>query len=321
MKNMETSKEKNYIGIDIGGMSVKGMAVTDGGKTLAEHVVTTEGEGGDALADAVIGLTDRLIALSGLELSDFVGVGIGCPGVIDSENGVVVFAGNLALKNYPLVKAVERGVRLPVKITNDANAAALGEVKFGAGKSYGDAVLITLGTGVGGGVIINGKLFEGFKSAGAELGHMVIAEGGRQCTCGRRGCFEAYASATALMRSAAEAMKSDRSSAMWGKYTPETVTGRTAFEYADRDASAKRVVGEYVRYLACGIANIVNIFRPRAVILGGGVCAQGERLLKPVREIVEKEVFGGTEYADLEIAAATLGNKAGAFGAASLFMA
>lgn len=301
-------------------MSVKGLAVNADGSVLSESSVKTDLKDGDALAECVAELVNRLISLSGLGVRAFEGVGVGCPGVIDSRNGTVVFAGNLRLKNFPLAKAAEALTGMPVRMTNDANAAALGEVRFGAGKAYGDAVMITLGTGVGGGVIIDGRLFEGYKSAGAELGHMVICEGGRQCTCGRRGCFEAYSSATALMKSTAEAMKNDKNSAMWGKYTPETVTGKTAFEFAATDAAAKAVADEYVRYLACGLTNVINVFRPRAIILGGGVSEQGERLLKPVREIIEKEIFGGNGYAPVEVVKATLGNKAGAYGAASLFM-
>ncbi len=301
-------------------MSVKGLAVNADGSVLSESSVKTDLKDGDALAECVAELVNRLISLSGLGVRAFGGVGIGCPGVIDSRNGTVVFAGNLRLKNFPLAKAAEALTGMPVRMTNDANAAALGEVRFGAGKAYDNAVMITLGTGVGGGVIIDGRLFEGYKSAGAELGHMVICEGGRQCTCGRRGCFEAYSSATALMKSTAEAMKKDKNSAMWGKYTPETVTGKTAFEFADTDAAAKAVTDEYVRYLACGLTNVINVFRPRAIILGGGVSEQGERLLKPVREIIEKEIFGGNGYAPVEVVKATLGNKAGAYGAASLFM-
>lgn len=301
-------------------MSVKGLAVNADGSVLSESSVKTDLKDGDALAECVAELVNRLISLSGRGVRAFGGVGIGCPGVIDSRNGTVVFAGNLRLKNFPLAKAAEALTGMPVRMTNDANAAALGEVRFGAGKAYDNAVMITLGTGVGGGVIIDGRLFEGYKSAGAELGHMVICEGGRQCTCGRRGCFEAYSSATALMKSTAEAMKKDKNSAMWGKYTPETVTGKTAFEFADTDAAAKAVTDEYVRYLACGLTNVINVFRPRAIILGGGVSEQGERLLKPVREIIEKEIFGGNGYAPVEVVKATLGNKAGAYGAASLFM-
>lgn len=313
--------KKYFIGIDIGGMSVKGVAVDKDGKILCEGTAPTgDKDGGNSLAENVCELVQRLISDSGHAATEFEGVGVGCPGVIDSKNGVVVFAGNLSLKNFPLVERVQKSVKLPVKITNDANAAALGEAKFGAGKMCDNAVLITLGTGVGGGVIIDGKLFEGYKSAGTELGHIVIQEGGNPCTCGRKGCFETYASATALINSTARAMRENKDSAMWNTYTPETVTGKTAFEYMDCDKTAKKVVEEYVRYLASGLTSIANIFRPQIIMLGGGVCNQGERLIAPVREIVKKEIFGGTDYADIEIVKATLGNLAGSLGAASLIM-
>ncbi|MGN1061424.1 MAG: ROK family protein [Candidatus Coproplasma sp.] len=318
---MNELNNKFYIGIDIGGMSLKGVEVDGDGKIICEDTAPTgEKDGGKSLAENVCELVNALIAKSGHGAIECAGVGIGCPGVIDSKNGTVVFAGNLSLKNFPLVAEVQKAVNLPVKITNDANAAALGEAKFGAGKAYDNAVFITLGTGVGGGVIIGGKLFEGYKSAGAELGHMVIVEGGRACTCGRKGCFEAYASATALIKSTVQAMEEDKNSAMWKSYTPETVTGKTAFEYMDSDPAAKKVVEEYIRYLACGLTSIANIFRPQIIMLGGGVCNQGERLIAPVRELVKKEIFGGTDYADIEVVKATLGNSAGALGAASLIM-
>lgn len=316
---METIKY--YIGIDIGGMSIKGVVVDGDGKIICEGTSPTgEKDGGESLTANVCELVNTLITQSGYGNSEFAGVGIGCPGVIDSKNGIVIFAGNLALKNYHLVENVQNKVNLPVKITNDANAAALGEARFGAGRKSDNAVLITLGTGVGGGVIIDGKLFEGYKSAGTELGHIVIKEGGKSCTCGRKGCFEAYASATALINSTAQAMEENRDSAMWQTYTPETVNGKTAFEYMDSDPTAKKVVEEYIRYLACGLTSIANIFRPQIIMLGGGVCNQGERLIAPVRNLVKKEIFGGCDYADIEVVKATLGNSAGALGAASLVM-
>lgn len=307
--------EELFIGIDIGGMSIKGALVNRKGEILREGVIETGArDGGKSLLNNVLSLAT--------ELSDsrVVGVGIGSPGIIDSQNGVIVFAGNLALKNYPLAKNVENTLKLPVKLTNDANAAALGEAKFGAAQNFKDSILVTLGTGVGGGIVIDGKLFEGGKSAGAEIGHMVIEKGGYPCTCGRRGCFECYASATALMRRTREAMESDKKSAMWKSYTPETVSGKTAFEYAESDKSAREVVDWYIDHLACGIANLVNAFRPQTVMLGGGVSGQGRALCDPLQKKVDGEIFAGNDYAPVKIACAALGSKAGALGAAALFM-
>ena len=307
-----------FLGIDIGGMSVKAIILDEEGRPLGEDCAPTPA-GGEALCDVVAELANALMAKCGAKKED-VAVGMGCPGVIDSTRGVVVFAANLRLKNFPLASGVESRIGIPVKVTNDANAAALGEAVFGAGKNYKDSILVTLGTGVGGGIIIDGKLFEGHNSAGAEIGHMVIERHGEHCTCGRRGCFEAYCSATALIRHTKLQMEENPGSAMWTKYTADSATGKTAFEFCDRDITAKEVVDRYMMYLACGLANLANIFRPEVIMLGGGVSEQGERLTAPLQKLVNKELFGGTAYAPGKIVKAELGGKAGAYGAAALVM-
>jgi glucokinase len=208
----------------------------------------------------------------------------------------------------------------PVKVANDANCAALGEARFGASKGYQNSILVTLGTGVGGGVIIDGKLFEGNLSAGAELGHMVIEKYGFPCTCGRRGCFEVYASATALIKKTQQAMRHNTDSKMWQTYRLETVNGKTAFDYAETDIAAKEVVAWYCDYLACGLANLANIFRPEVIMLGGGISEQGEKLTNPVQKLLDKQLFGGNDYAPVKVIKASLGSKAGVFGAAALNM-
>jgi glucokinase len=306
-----------YFGLDIGGTTIKGVCCNAQGQVLSQDSVPTNCEnGGMAMCDSAIELC--MILKRKAPVGKLVAVGIGCPGMIDSQSGEVVFAGNLGLKNFPLGDEIAKRLKVPVKVTNDANAAALGEAKFGAGKSYSDSILVTLGTGVGGGIIIGGKLFEGNKSAGAEIGHMVIERYGHHCTCGRRGCFETYSSATALIKKTKEVMEEDMSSEMWHTYTSETATGKTAFDYMDTDTAAKEVVDWYVRYLACGLINLANIFRPQVIMLGGGVAAQGERLTVPVQKILDKEVFGGNDRARVEVVCATLGNLAGALGAAAL---
>lgn len=307
-----------YMGLDVGGTFVKGIIIDEKGKIVSENSVPTVS--GEGLADCIETLAENLVHGAGTVFSALAGAGVGCPGLIDSENGKVVFAGNLGLKNYPLQKLLEDKLGVPVRISNDANAAALGEAKFGAGKGYTDSVLITLGTGVGGGVVIGGKLFEGYKSAGTEIGHMVIEHGGAKCTCGRRGCFEAYCSARALTVATRRAMEEDTSSAMWKTYTNENADGRTSFEYMESDVAAKRVVDKYLNYLACGLANIANIFRPQIIMIGGGVAAQGTRLSAPLQRLLDKEIFAGMDYAPVKVECATLGNRAGAFGAAALIV-
>lgn len=309
---------KYYIGIDVGGMSIKGMRTDADGNVLAEGGVPTDcGNGGKNLVDGIARLCESLMSGASGELA---GVGVGCPGVIESATGKIVFAGNLNLKDFPLGEQLAKRLNTDVKVTNDANAAALGEARFGAGREYKNSILVTLGTGVGGGIIIDGKLFEGNCSAGAEIGHMVIERFGDRCTCGRRGCFEVYSSATALMRRTKWAMEENPVSDMWLSYTSENCTGKTAFEYAESDHTAKEVVDWYVNYLACGLINLANIFRPEVIMLGGGVSAQGENLTKPLQAIMDKELFGGGSHAPVKILTASLGNKAGALGAAALNM-
>lgn len=311
---------KTYVGLDIGGMTVKGIIIDGEGNVLAEGNVETESaEGGKHMCENIARLVNALFAKCNAD-RNLAQAGVGCPGLIDSQNGVVKFAGNLNLREFPLEKTLEDLIKMPVRITNDANAAALGEARFGAGKEYDSSILVTLGTGVGGGIIIDGKLFEGNKSAGTEIGHMVIERKGNYCSCGRRGCFETYCSATALVKKTKEVMEDDPSSEMWKTYTSTTATGKTAFDYMETDYSAKKIVDWYVKNLACGIANLANIFRPEIIMLGGGVSEQGERLTVPVQKLLDAELFAGTDFAPVKVVKASLGSKAGAYGAAALAM-
>lgn len=323
MENIKDLKNivKKFIGIDIGGTGIKGIIINSLGHIFAEGSIPTDADkGADAIMNNIVDLVNDMLLSLDIVKSEISGIGIGCPGLIDSKNGMVVFAGNLNLKYYPLAKEVSDRIGLPVKITNDANAAALGEAKFGAGKKYENSILVTLGTGVGGGIVIDGKLFEGGNSAGAEIGHTIIVEDGLECTCGRRGCFERYASARALTEQTREAMLKHKESKMWETYTEKTVNGKTPFDYYDTDDTAKSVVDGYIKHLAVGVTNIINIFRPQVLMLGGGVSEQGDRLTVPLQKIVDKEIFAGTTYAPVKVVKATLGAKAGSFGAAALWM-
>ncbi len=313
--------EKYYIGIDLGGTFIKGGVVDSQGNIVAQGKIPTESEmGSERVASNIASLAQTLMEGGNIAHADVVGVGIGSPGMIDSKKGEVVFAGNLGWTHFPLANAVESRLRLPVKIANDANVAALGETKFGSGKAYENTILVTLGTGVGGGVIIEGKLFEGYRSAGAELGHAVIMAGGEPCTCGRKGCLEAYASATALIRDTKRAMEAHETSKMWEIGSLDQVTGKTAFDYYGVDEYAKNVVDKYMEMLGTGLANLANEFRPEAILLGGGVCAQGDTLLKPLQAFLDRELFARDKGPQVKICIATLGNSAGVLGAAALWM-
>lgn len=313
-----------YVGIDIGGTGVKAGIVNENGEIVARNkIVTDTASGANKIIDDIAKQVFALVNDNGYSMDDIQAIGVGCPGAINSKTGVVDYSNNLYWEKVPLVSLLEEKTGKTVKVSNDANVAALGESKFGAGKNYNDVILITLGTGVGGGVIIDNKLFEGNESKGTELGHTVIIKGGEPCTCGRRGCLEAYASATALIRETKNAMKKDASTYMW-KYCNndiDSVNGLTAFESAKMgDALAKEVVNNYIECLGEGLVNFVNIFRPQAIMLGGGVSAQGEYLTNPLNEYIKKNAYGGDNAPPVDIVIASLGNDAGIIGAASLVL-
>lgn len=312
---------KYYVGIDLGGTFIKGGIVDDLGNIVYQDKTPTESNGGaDKVAENIAALTKSLLSAVGLSVSDVEGLGMGVPGMIDSKAGTVIYSNNLAWEDFAIGKKVEELTGLSVKIANDANVAALGEVKFGAAKEYDHAILLTLGTGVGGGIVVDGRLVEGNRSAGAELGHSVIVASGEQCTCGRKGCLEAYASATALIRDTKRAMVLHPESKMWELGSLDRVTGKTAFDYMDTDVYAKEVVDGYINMLGCGIVNFANVFRPQVVLLGGGVCAQGDNLVKPLQAYLDRELFAGAMGPQVKILIAELGNSAGILGAAALLL-
>lgn len=310
---------KYYAGIDLGGTGIKCGIVDENGKIVAiKKCPTKKGVEAKEILFDMANLVKDLQKETGLKLE---GVGVGCPGLIDTEKGNVVYSNNLAWKNVSLIKTLKEELNLPVYVTNDANAAALGEYYFGAGKKYKSLVMLTLGTGVGSGIVFNGKLFEGNLGAGVELGHEVIKIGGEKCTCGRKGCLEAYASATALIRQAQKAMESDKDSLLW-KLTDgnkENVNGKIVFDaLREGDKTAEKVVKKYTEYLAAGVTNVINAFHPQAIVLGGGIRAAGDVFLTPLKSEVNRGIFGGTKFAPVEIVVARLGNDAGIYGAAAL---
>ncbi len=314
------SNQKYYAGLDLGGTFVKCGIVDGDGRLIKKDSVETKG-GYNDIARVMAELALRLADEVGVKLS---GIGIGAPGTIDGKRGVIVYSNNLKWHNVPIVDDIARITGVPVSITNDANAAALGEYAFGAGRLYDNIIFVTLGTGVGGGIIIDGKIYEGLGGAGAELGHMVIKMGGKRCSCGRYGCLEAYASASALVRQAKAHMKKNPYTVMHELCGGdiEKMNGKFFFEAVRKgDSGALMVYDRYLDHLVCGLADFANIFRPDAIILGGGISAVGEVLTEPLMERLNKEAYGGNDYAHVKIITSDLANDAGLFGAAKLAMA
>ena len=311
------------IGVDIGGTSIKGAFINEEGHILNRFSMKVDR---DADPEGEVAKLCDLIVRDRDELNtneEIKGIGIGIPGILDMDEGIIVSSPNLPTWDGFNIKAfMEKKLKYKVLINNDANVAALGEAKFGSGKNYKDLIMITLGTGVGGGVIINGKLFDGNKHQGAELGHMVIRMDGKPCGCGRRGCFEAYASASALIRDTKLMMKKHPIS-MLTEIEKELVgiDGRNAFLAAKRgDKYGQKLVDNYVKYLSEGLINYCNIFRPEAIILSGGIANEKEYLIDKVVEYLEKHTYGMKGSPKVEILNGQLGYDSGKIGAASLVL-
>ena len=311
------------IGIDIGGMSIKGAAVDSSGRVYETFSMPCEkGEPGEITIRKLAEIVKEYISTFGLE-DKIVGIGIGCPGTLDVENGVVEYSNNLGWNNRPIAALMNEVLPYPVRLTNDANAAALGEAKYGAGEEYNNIIMLTLGTGVGGGIIIDGKLYEGNLGKGGELGHTVVQVDGEQCTCGRKGCLEAYASATALMRETKKAMLNNEQSLMWNICPNiDMVGGKVPFEAAKQgDEAAIEVLNNYIKYLGEGILNYCNIFRPEAIVLSGGIANAGDYLFSRLNQYVRDRNYGYKMTPEVKILPAELGYDSGKIGAAALFFA
>ncbi len=310
------------LGIDLGGTNIVAGVVDENFKIIGIGRRKTNISGGaEAIADDMAAATFDAIKDANLTLDDIEDMGIGAPGTVDSETGNIPFSNNLYFYDVPLGDMMEQRVGKKFYIENDANAAAYGEYIAGAGKGSNHFVAITLGTGVGSGIIIDGKILSGSNHAGGEMGHSVIVMNGEKCTCGRHGCWEAYASATALIGQTKQAMIRYPESIMWDicNRDLDTVDGKTAFDAAEKgDVAAKYVVDRYIEYIAVGIANVVNAFQPDMVCIGGGVSKQGDVLIKPIKQFVNGENFARNITKDVVIKTATLGNDAGIIGAAYL---
>lgn len=310
-----------YLGIDIGGSNLAAAVVDDSMSIIGRASIKyRQGIPAEKFCDDVAAAGRAAAENAGVALSDCAYCGVGCPGVINSRSGMLEYSSNLGYEELPISYEISRRLDLAVYIGNDANCAALGEVCAGAAKGAESALVVTLGTGVGGGIVIGGKIYAGVNGVAGEIGHMVLFPGGEDCTCGRRGCWEAYASAMALKRQTRRAMEADPDSYMW-KLAPslDRVSGKTPFEAMRHgDPSATLVVESYIYYLAEGLANCINILQPEIVCIGGGVCHEGDDLLLPLREQVSRYRFGRGNIRQPQIVLAKLWGDAGLIGAAML---
>ena len=306
------------IGIDLGGTNVAAGIINDENALIATaSTPTRSADGAEAIVSDMEMCINNMLTMGGIPRAECGGIGIGSPGSCDMKNGVVRKAFNLGWKDVPVCAMLEKKAGLPVRLANDADCAALGEVVAGAARGSSSAMMITLGTGVGGGYVLEGKIRSGFQSLGGEFGHMKIMLDGEQCSCGQKGCWEAYASATALIRQAGRAAEEHPESLL---AKAEKLEGKTVFQaLAAGDATAKAVVERYAEYVGVGLVNLINSLYPEVVLLGGGIAGAGSALLDPVRNYVLRNFFVGDAELAPQIRKAELGNDAGIIGAAALW--
>ena len=312
------------VGIDLGGTNIVAGVVDQDYNIIAKASCKTNVPRPEAdVCDSMATIVKEAIKKAKLKMEDIDYIGIGVPGAVNPETRVIETSPNLFFKNWEIAKMMEERLHKYTKVENDANAAALGEFLAGSAKGTKNAIAITLGTGVGGGIVIDGKIYSGSNYAGAELGHMVIVKDGRECGCGRKGCWGAYASATALINMTKEAIRNEKAEFSYMLHLADddidNVNGKTAFDAQQAgDNTGKEVVEKYIEYLATGLINVINIFQPDVLCIGGGIAGQGENLLGPLRSIIEKERFTKFNEKQTQVCIATLGNDAGIIGAASL---
>ena len=303
-----------YIGIDVGGMSIKAGVVTHAGDIIAKCAVPTPLDNNESFCKAMLESVEGALKEANIEIDEIEAIGIGAPGVVDRDKGLLVNSPNIPYINAPVREYLQKNLKdVPVLVENDANSAALGEYyKADNAKNF---VFITLGTGVGGGVVIDGRLFTGTNGAAAELGHVVTHAGGRKCGCGREGCWEAYASVTGLIKTTEEHREEIK-----GIRPGDRVSGRTVFELAKKgDKDAERVRNMWIEEVAIGITDMVNIFQPDELVVGGAISKEGDVIMEPIREYVKEHSFNVGKLRRTNVMASRIGGDAGLIGAALLY--
>ena len=310
------------IGVDLGGTNIATGVVNEKNEIIGRGKVKTRApRPAEAIFDSIKEAVDMAVVNAGINYSDVVSIGVGTPGSVNQDTGAIEFSNNLQFRNVPAKQMLEELLKKPVYLENDANAAALGEAVAGCGNGVASFVAITLGTGVGSGIVLDGKVYRGSNFCGGEMGHTVINVDGIPCNCGRKGCWEKYASATALVSQAVEAMQGNKGSLLWQTCDGDLnkVDGRSIFEAYDMgDAVAISVVEKYLYYVSVGLSNVINALQPDVVCIGGGISGQGEKILKPIRAAVKAERYSVYAEKQTAIVPAELGNDAGIIGAALL---
>ncbi|MDR1391584.1 MAG: ROK family protein [Clostridiales bacterium] len=313
----------HYIGIDLGGTYIKLGIVDEFGKIKRENTIETKRKRhfSEIIKDILVCLTHESF-VGDLKHESIGWIGIGTTGVVDNQRGIVSYSCNVMFDNFPIKEEIQKCINKPVFFENDANCAAFGEFICGGAQNTGSSVTITLGTGIGGGMIINGKIYSGLNGAALEIGHMIINPGGRLCTCGRRGCWETYSSATGLIRITKDKLEKNKNSLVWNMCNKnlENMDAAMIFEAAKlHDDIAQKIVELYIRYLGDGITNIVNIFQPEKLIISGGISKQGEYLLKPLKKYVDENKYTRScDVRQTELSISCLREKAAIVGAAFL---
>lgn len=307
------------IGIDLGGTNIAAGIVDENNNIVCEKSMRTRRDGTpDNIADDMCDLVGELLHETGKKIDDIAIVGIGVPGSVNEE-GIIEDTNNLPLNDIDFAALIKKRLNVPVKLINDAKAAALAEYEIGAGKGSGSFLMITLGTGVGGAYILNGMLMNGVNGAAGEIGHMVIKSDGLECTCGRRGCFEMYASASALCRKMQDIVSKNHDSLLYELCDRNVfkLDGKLFFKAVEaKDETALKILSEYIDDLAIGVTNLINIFQPEILCIGGGISGAGELLLEPLRSRVYENIYSQHSKKKTTIKTATLCNDAGILGAA-----
>lgn len=306
-----------FLGVDLGGTYTAAGIVNERGALLIKDSIPTDKRNPRAVCDCIAQLAEALPARAGIPGSELVRVGVGSPGIVC--NGVVVYASNLEFENTPLQSMLEDRLDMPVRLQNDGNAAAFGELAAGAGRGFASLVALTIGTGVGSGIVLDSKIHSGFNGGAGELGHTVIVANGRTCSCGKAGCLEAYCSATALKAITREVMAGDKNSLLWTLCggSPDKVSARTAFEaMRGGDPAGRGIVEDFLFHLSLGVSNAINLIQPEVFCIGGGVSKEGDAIILPLRELVRGQTYMKREDMRPRICAAKLGNDAGIIGAA-----